>query len=239
MFEIIICDDEIIDRKLVRAMVEKYMAENHVDSRITEFSSADEFMSAPARRPDVIFLDIYMEGMDGVELAHKIREQNKESQIVFITSSNEFASDAFEVEALSYLRKPVNESKLREVLDRVMQRMIHTRFIDVNSERSSVRIYLSDIVYIETLGRRLAIHTDNDSVMTYMSLAKIIDELPETEFVRTSRFEVASLSHIELISGKEIKMSDGKMLQISQNFVDELTARYEDYRSHVIHVSPS
>ena len=234
MFSIIICDDEIIDRRLLRAMLEKYISVNHIYAHLDEFSSADEFLSRnPDVEPDLIFLDIYMEGMDGIELARKIREQNSSSQIIFTTSSNEFAADAFEVEAFSYLRKPLSEQKLTEVLDRIMQHRLHTRCLDLYYERSHIKIYLSDIVYIETLGRRLSIHTADDSFMVYMSLSKIIEDLPDTEFVRTSRFEITSLSHIKLINGRELELSDGTKLQISQNFYDDLICRYDTFRRRV------
>ena len=113
MLNIVVCDDEVIDRKLITAMIKKYMTENHIGAEIKEYESGDEYIAGyDGIAPDMVFLDIYMEGTDGISLARKIREKSSSCQIVFTTSSNEYASDAFEVEALSYLRKPLSEQKV-------------------------------------------------------------------------------------------------------------------------------
>lgn len=231
MLHIVVCDDEIIDRKLIKTMVERYMSSNLIDAEIALFGSGDEYLAAgDIEKADIVFLDIYMEGMDGVALARRIRGENKDCQIIFTTSSNEYAADAFEVEALSYLRKPVSEEKLKNVLDTVMVRRARTKAIEISCGRNQFRVYTSDIIYIETLGRRVSLHTANSEYVTYTAMSKMMEMLPEGEFVQVSRFEAVSLRHVSRIDVKEVRLDDGRVLQVSQKKADSLSESYDEFR---------
>ena len=185
MFRIAVCDDEKIDRKVILSMIEKYVSAYNVENSIEEYDSADGLISGIAGKegPDILFLDIFMSGMNGIELAKKLRSEHVKSDIVFITSSNEYAADAFEVNAFSYLRKPLEESKFDEIMDKIMNRYSRTRSIEVNCERVQEKIYVSDIIYIETSGRQLIIHTAASDYSVYMSIAGILKMLPRSGFV--------------------------------------------------------
>lgn len=234
MLNIVICDDEVIDRKLIKTMVDKYIEANHVEAETVLFESGDEYLSeGNIENADIVFLDIYMEGTNGVELARRIRGQNRNCQIIFTTSSNEYASDAFEVEAISYLRKPVNEEKLKSVLDMIMDRRAQTSSIEISCERTTVRIYVSDIIFIETLGRRVLIHTVSSVYSTYMTLAKMVELIPPDEFVQVSRFEIISLRHVVQIGVKEVALDDGKTIQVSQRMLENLSDRYDNFRKRI------
>jgi DNA-binding LytR/AlgR family response regulator len=238
MLKIAICDDEKIDRKMIHTLTTQYISEYHMDADIHEFEAADGLLgalndSSGADQPDIIFLDIFMSGMNGIELAKKLRNEGNRSEIVFITSSNEFAADAYEVDAVSYLRKPLEASRFNEVMDRMMNRFSQTRAIEVNCERTLVRIYVSDITYLETRGRQLIIHTVAQRFEVYQSMAGVLKLLPHDEFVQTSRFETISLAHVTSIDEKEARMDDGTVVQLSQRLVEHIIERYDEYRRRI------
>ena len=232
MFRIAVCDDEKIDRKVILSMIEKYVSAYNVENSIEEYDSADGLISGIAGKegPDILFLDIFMSGMNGIELAKKLRSEHVKSDIVFITSSNEYAADAFEVNAFSYLRKPLEESKFDEIMDKIMNRYSRTRSIEVNCERVQEKIYVSDIIYIETSGRQLIIHTAASDYSVYMSIAGILKMLPRNSFVQISRFEAFSMSHVKTMGEKEVILDDGNTFPMSPKLAGHVSERYEEYR---------
>ena len=235
MFRIAVCDDEKIDRKVIMSMIEKYIEKYHIECDTKEFDSADGLIggisdSNSEEMPDILFLDIFMSGMNGIELAKKLRSENVNSDIVFITSSNEYAADAFEVDAFSYLRKPLEEEKFYELMDRIMGHFTKTRTVEVNCERIPESIYISDIVSIETSGRQLIIHTIGKDYCVYMSIAGLLRMLPQTDFVQISRFEAISMEYIKMMSEKEVTMDNDTVLLMSPRLAGHISERYDEYR---------
>ena len=229
---IILCDDERIERVLIRKQLDKYMETTHMQPVITESSSAEEFLQKISDiAADIVLLDIYMPDMTGIDLARRLREMGQRSQIIFITSGNEYAAEAFEVGTLSYLQKPVLYEKFRNVMDLALQHYARTRSIEIYMNRETWKIYISDITYFETYNRKLIIHTKACDYTTYMTLGKMMEKLPIDEFIRISRFEVVSLCKIRTLDSRMVVLKDGKALQISDRYAEAGVLAYETYRS--------
>lgn len=231
---IILCDDERIERVLIRKQLDKYMETAHMQPVITECSSGEEFLQKiMGITADIVLLDIYMPDMTGIDLARRLRAMGQRSQIVFITSGNEYAAEAFEVGTLSYLQKPVLYEKFRNVMDLALQHYARTRSIEIYMNRENWKIYVSDITYFETYNRKLIIHTRATDYTTYMTLGKMLEQLPAGEFIQISRFEVAALSKIRTLDNKMVILKTGKELQISSRYAEEAVLVYEAYRSKI------
>lgn len=229
---IVICDDELIERVLIRKNLEKYLMAARIKAVISEFASPEELLEkAETVRPDILLLDIYMPEVTGIDLARKIRELGMTCQIIFITSSNGFASEAFEVGTLSYLQKPVIYDKFRKVMDMAVRKFDRLRFIEIFMNRETCRIYLSDIIYMETLNRKLIIHAVAEEYTTYMTLSKIMEVLPENEFLQISRFEIIALKNVESLDSKKVIMKGGTELPLSSRYVESALKKYEEYIS--------
>lgn len=191
-------------------------------------------ISGGEEKPDLLFLDILMDNMDGMELAKKIRGAGVNSEIVFITSSNGYAADAFEVRAFSYLRKPLEKEKFTEIMNRAMARLGSTGSIEVLCNRVPEKIYFRDIVWIETSGRQLVFHTKGGEYSVYMTLAGLLQKLPQGSFAQISRFEIVSLTRIRRIGEKEVELDGGVSLMISPKYLANLQSAYEVCRRNQI-----
>ncbi len=223
MIKISLIDDSKLDRKVMKHLLDMYSAERGIEMRVSEYVSSEEYLNSQTMDDDVIFLDIYMDVMNGVDLARELRERASRASIIFVSGSNEFASEAFEVEADSYLKKPVDKESFFRTLDKVYRKLGANLSIEMFIGRLSVRIYVDSILYIEKAARKLIIHTEDDEYETYHSIKKIMEMLPEDMFVRISRFEAVSLRHIRKMEGTTIYLDrNGIIREASKKYTEEI-----------------
>ncbi len=227
--KIAICDDEQVQRMLMKSMVKKYLESTHIEAEIREYETSEDFLNEGGD-VDVALLDIYMPGLTGIELAKQLRAQGNDCGIIFITGGNEFASEAFEVESLSYLQKPVVYERFQKVMDRAMRSFAQTASIEITENRETVLVYVSDILYVETMARKLILHTTTREYETYYALSKMIEMLPSGEFVQISRFVLVSLGQIMTMTAKELVLRDGTQLQIGSRYEQDAISKYEAYK---------
>jgi len=226
-----ICEDEQIQRVLIRKRLEEYMTGRNIDAEIIEYDSGEQFtLDENKDKIDIVLLDIYMEGMSGIELAKKIRNDGNNLEIIFITSSNEFAAEAFEVESVYYLKKPVEEDKFIKAMDLAMRKFRKLLSIEIFVNRESKKIYLSDIYYVETMYRKLAIHTDLDEYVTYMTLSKLMTDFPKNDYAQISRFSVVSLDKVLSYDGSEVLLKNGIRLEVSDKYKADFEEKFHLFK---------
>ena len=230
MLKAAIIDDSDIDRTLIRLFLTKYSEERRVFFEISEYKSAEDFFASGQRDVQLAFLDIYMEGINGIELGRTIREKDRDIVIVLVSGSNEYASEAFEIQADYYLKKPI----ARELFDKCMQNVLCKTFdrtyVEIYTGRKPVKVFVQDIFYVETGGRKLILHTVDGDYETYMPISSFLKMVPESLFVRTSRFEAVSLLHTERINVDDIFMENGQQLTLSPKMSDEVREAFHRYR---------
>ncbi|NWO20451.1 response regulator transcription factor [Oribacterium sp. oral taxon 102] len=232
---IAVCDDELLERKLLEKQLRCFFRERETEAELCFYSSAAECMEVTEQGgeenyPELFLLDIYMAGQNGIELARRLRSIGAKGDIIFVTGGNEYASEAFEVGAFYYLQKPVYYEKLAALLERVFREISLRRHIDIVADRMSERIYLSEILWAETLSRKLTIYTEKRSYNTYMSLQELLSSLPETEFVQISRFSAAALSKITELNRSGLVLRDGTELSLGERYYPDVRKSYEDFR---------
>ena len=156
MISIAVCDDELLDCVTISAQIRTIMEELGAAFCIEQFQSGGELLKSLGRF-DIIFLDILMEGMDGMETARRCRSLAFDKVLVFFSSSRDYVFDAYDVEAFHYLVKPVDQEKLRQVLKRATEkeRLLSQDYIVVSRERQKRKIFLDSVRYFEIKGRQI------------------------------------------------------------------------------------
>ena len=142
-YKIAICDDLATDRKYLSSLCERWSRHNCYRIQISEFTSAENFLFHYAEKKDfdILLLDIEMGAMDGVTMARKLRQDNQTVQIIFITGYADYISDGYEVDALHYLMKPIQEEKLFTVLDRAVTKLIkNEKVLNIISQGEMLRL---------------------------------------------------------------------------------------------------
>lgn len=155
---IAVCDDLKTERQKIILLLSSYLDQNNLYAEIDEFESGETFLSSDMTRYSLIFLDIFMGGLNGMETAKKIIQSNQKIQIVFASTSIDFAAEAFNIEALHYIVKPIGKEQVYSVLDKFFESFYSMRTVEVKVGRLEESIYLSDILYIEAKGKKTLIH---------------------------------------------------------------------------------
>lgn len=222
--KIAICDDDPAQRNYLERMTAKWMKESRNPAQIRQYADGKAFLFDYAQEKDfdILLLDVEMPKISGIDLAKKVREDNDAVQIVFITGYYEYFGDGFDVSALHYLIKPVDERKLFPVLDRAAQNLEgRQRCVLVSTSEGGIKIPLADIQYVEAENVYVVVHTAQENYRTRAALSKFTDQLDDT-FFRVHRSYVAGLRYIRKITRTEITMMNGDRLPISRGLYDKV-----------------
>ena len=214
-YKVAICDDSDADRRYIMNMVRSWASAAGHEVQIDGFPSAESFLFRYAGESDydILLLDIEMGAMDGVTMAKELRKSNDTVQIIFITGYSDYISEGYEVAALHYLMKPVNEEKLCLVLDRAAEKLAkNERVLNFEVSGEMVRVPIYQIRYADVLGNYVTIHalTDVTVKMTLGELEKQLDE----RFYRVGRSALVNLTQISRVTRAEIRLNDGTAIPL-------------------------
>ena len=160
-----ICDDEPQQAGFLQRLTADWAKRRAFKLHITQYHSAEELLFAydADKRVDILLLDIELPGISGMELARRVRQSDRQLQIVFVSGYSDYLADGYEVEALHYLLKPVSAQKLDAVLDRALERLdARGRSLLVESDEGLCRLPLSEIRWLEVMGNYVTIHAGRD-----------------------------------------------------------------------------
>lgn len=239
---IAVCDDEPVILSDMSERIEKFFREYHRQSgdmggdggsfagecRIKCCQSGGELTAAVRETPfDIIFLDIQMEGRDGMETARILRDSGFEGTIIFVTVLPELVYDSFAVGAGDYLVKPVSDRRLNEVLERTVKKQLRRRLV-VRREGERVVIPFDDILYCEVMDKETVIHTLNEDIPFRGSLGSICERL-DGRFILCHRSFLVNLGQIERVSDSEVTVRGGKKIPLSRLRRQRLVAALTDF----------
>ena len=189
-------------------------------------------LEAADKKPafDIIFLDIYMPGENGVNIAKTLRDRSPESGIVFVTTSREHAVDAFTLDALHYLVKPITTEGIMEVFNRLSKLRSKKRpMISISSGRDRICIYLDEIYYLKSNNHALEITMKGGKTLkAWLTLTEVSEQLGEN-FLKINRGTIVNMEHIEQIGGVICIMCDGARLLLTRRDHKTICNAYDDY----------
>lgn len=243
MYLIALCDDETADLVKTEKLLRVYEREHPgVDLVIEHFSDAEELLCMIREEdyvPDVIFMDIYMPDKQGnrvsfgMEAACRLRKMEFMGKLVFLTTSREYALEAFDVDAKQYLVKPVPEDKLFLLMDRLLADVEEERkrYILLKIDGRLVRVYVNDIVYCEAQGKTQWLYlVKGEQCLLRMSMAEIYGLLSHyPEFVRIGVAFIVNMGYIGSLNAKEIHMDGGKRIYLPRGAYKGLREQYFNY----------
>lgn len=224
--KIAICDDEEKQRKYVLELLGAWAKLGRHLLEVKEFPNAESFLFQYETEKDfdILLLDVEMEKLSGIDLAKEVRKDNKAVQIVFVTGYYEYFSDGFDVSALHYLIKPVDERKLYPVLDRAVSNLSYReRSVLLSTAEADIRVPLADILYVESENVYVVVHTVSGIYRSRIPLSKFISQLDDT-FYQVHRSFVVGLKYVKKVSRSDVTMLNGDVVPIRRGSYDEVHA---------------
>ena len=229
---IAIVDDIASERTLLRDRLEQQLGRRGVHADLTEFENGETFLKAAKERPfTVLFLDIYMDGMTGMEAARRIRRQSDNCILVFVTTSSDFAVESYDVGASYYLLKPFQPEKLCSILDSFQSRhLLASRYIEVVSDRVPIRVPLRSILYADTFRNAVCLHTDAGPVRSYLTFHKFEEQIRDCpNFLSCYRGCVVNMDRIQEASEEGFLLDNGEFVQIRKRGSSAIRKAYLQY----------
>lgn len=230
MLRIALCDDETEARDSVRFQLEKILYENseEIVYEFTSGNSAVRWLKAHPGEIDLLFLDVEMEGLNGMDTARKIREFNQELVIVFLTGYSDYVFEGYEVGALDYVMKPAQEKRLRNIVSRVRTILGGNRekvFTFKNTD-GIFRMPVERISYLYSDRRKVVLVTGEKEYPFYGKLDEVEEQLKEqvcVRFVRIHQRYLVNASLVEHVGRGEVCVA-GNILPVSRSMKGEAEA---------------
>ena len=231
-----ICDDQDDMRSL---LIEK-VKEVYPMGNIMPFACGQEVLDAP-QLPDILFLDIQMPGLNWMETARKIRKRDLHRILIFVTVSEDYVFQTFDVGAFHYLVKPFSVGKFAEVLQKAIRQVAERQkeltaaqakppSIMVTAKGKHITINLEDIVYAEVFDRKIIIHTMDADIEYYGKMKELQKHVGEG-FYRPHRAFLVNFNYIEKYDAKTIYLKKGQALMAKQNYQDFVKSYIKYIRS--------
>lgn len=217
MKKIAICDDNELQREILAELLREYFRRIHHSVELVEYDSGETLaadMDDGDLGVELIFLDIYMDGMNGIDTAKRLRELNCSAEIVFLTASAEHALESYEVRASGYLVKPVSIGKLASLLNHIHGIGLRKR-IEIKTGRQYRYPYVSDIMYIEGNGHKASIYlVDGSQITTIEKISALREMIDSALFIRCHQSYLVNMNYIADIT-RDIVLSSGVCIPIS------------------------
>lgn len=216
MIKIAVCDDEPEMLAVLRTKIQAEMDGRGLFYEIALFESGEALL-ASGETFALVFLDVQMKGLTGIETARKLRACGKKSAIIFVTVLHETVYDAFEVEATDYLLKPIDEARLKGSLDRALRyvRQGRKKRLLIRSAGQCRSIKLEDIICCEVINRKVTVYTIGEAMEYYCRIEELEKQL-DGDFFRCHRSYLVHLGHVSRYANGEAVMDNGQRLPVSR-----------------------
>ncbi len=236
MLNVCICDDDPRDMAQIQTLAERFAGEHpEFHLKLQTFTSPFDLLEHLKEKGgfDLYLLDILMPQLKGVELAEHIRARNEAAEILFLTSSPEYALDAFDVAACGYLLKPVNKEKFDKALVSAAHRLTQPEnpYLLLKTRDGLRKILLRGLVVVESFNHdRVCTLADGSKTVTSDTLASLLERLSgDPRFFSPHRAYIINMEHIAALNASSVLLSTGQSVPVARNNYAALKKAYVDY----------
>ena len=217
VIRIAICDDEKPMSDHIRKMTSDFFRGKNTEVSILQFSDGEELLRYD-KKIDILFLDIQMSGIDGMETARKLRSRNFRGFLIFITILKEMVFRSFEVQAYDYLVKPVGEKKFAGTMERLLVSMNHAGgeklLVQKGYERSIISF--DEIVFAEIIDRKVYLHLASSEVVDFYDRIENLEARLDGRFFRCHRSYLINMRYLKSYKNGVAYMENGKEIPVSR-----------------------
>lgn len=230
MLKIAVCDDVKIDKDHLVSIIEQIMSKKHLKYCVNQFSSGEEFLKDKMTY-DIIFMDIEMSDMSGMEVAKKLYEAGSQAFLIFTTSYDDYLREGYKVRAFRYIMKPVPFNEVEEAVNQIIKIWYADRILFKRND-TWYAIAQKDILYVESAngGRGVMIHTKKNKLFDSRTMEEYGQLLSENRFFRSHRCCYVNMDYIESYDRSNIFLKSGEQVWLSCKKHKVFTEAFHSYK---------
>lgn len=240
IIKIAVCDDEIIFAEKMKTIIDTYCMEKQIPYEVDLYQSGRDFITNSIKMMEyqIVFLDINMEGIDGLETAKELRKLCKETFVIFVTAFINYTLEGYKVDAIRYLLKMSEnfEQSVYEALNAVFQKMEYTPIIrKFCFQEGNKNVALERILYIESVLHKLTFHILEEDIISYTMYETLnnITGMFNKDFVRIHQSYLVNLRFVRKIDKKDLILSNDISLPIARSKLNEARKRVAIYKGEI------
>lgn len=218
MFYIVICEDDTLQTELLSGYLAQIFKDLELEYKLIEFSSGEELLSNYPDIVDILFLDIQMDKLTGMDTARKIREFDSNVEIVFTTAIIDYIHEGYEVRAYRYLLKPLKYECILKHTKACINDLIDKKDTIVVKDRlQTAIIQINDILYVEVLRKEITVYTKQDKYLFKTSMKSVECNLVKKNFFRCHKSYLINLKQVSSLREKEnVVIIDSSEIPVSR-----------------------
>lgn len=230
--KIVICDDEKLGRKAVVAEIRRSVQLEDEDIELIEFSTGEELVEQYRQglRADIIFLDIEMKQVDGIEAAKYIRMMDRKVILIFVSSHSEKALDTFDCETFHFIVKPFSHQKFESVFEKAVKKcqMSNDYFI-ITWQNQKLKVPVERIKYVECERKHMLFHTLDGKYKMVITVNETLKQLEPYGFVQTHQGYLVNMNMITGFDKQDVILIDNTRVMLSVRRRPEVVSKYANY----------
>ncbi len=230
---IAIVDDIKHERTLLRNRLEHQLSRRQLTADLFEYENGETFLAAAKERPfTAAFLDIYMNGADGMETARALRQTDTDCLLIFTTTSTDHALEGFQVRALHYLVKPYTEGEISSLMDEILSRIPDSgKYLDIKVNGSNVQLPFQNLVYAEHFSHMIHVHTTHKKELTTRQSFEAFTALLKMDprFYQCNRGVVINLEHAVDFDEPVFLMDDDSQIPVSRKLIKQARQTFMEF----------
>lgn len=224
-----ICDDEIIYREYIKELCERFfMPDTHLHKYI-EFASGEEVLSYTGEQMQLLFLDVEMGTMDGLQVLDHLQSIDRVWRVVFVTSHEENVWNAFSLKTLGFSKKPVQYEQVAKWMEIAIREYKENQVFDYSTLGGKRCNKLEDIFYFEAAGNYSYLGLENEKHLVNEKLKKWHEVMGQTTFVRIHKSYLINMQHIKRWESDKVLLENGILLPIGRSYSQQAKELYYNY----------
>lgn len=225
---IAICDADTYFSKKLKQTLYKYSNQYRLDFVIDCFENGDKLLKSN-NKYEIIFIEYFLLGKNGLEIAKLLRKNNIYSKIIFISQNTKFILESFTVSPFRFLTKPLDDKILFKTLDDYFSEKGVHHPLWINNNFNTFCIHTNDIFYIEADNKYCYIHLKDKKILCKKTMARVYDTLPKPHFQKINRAFIVNLDVINKYNSDNAQLSNGEKLHITRTYFKSFKENYLNY----------
>lgn len=232
MLRIAICDDNKKTMGYVKAIVQNILKKRDEEAEIETYLGGEAFWRAmnANKRYDMLFLDLYMPDLSGLDLGNRMRNISPETLIIIVSNREDYVFEAFKMKPFRFIRKPKFKEEIEKVvLEAVIEIQEQNQPFWIQSGSVSYCLYVKRILWIESHDKQVEVVYPQERVLFRYKISDMEQELEKMRFVKIHRSILVNVRHIQSINKNEIFMDNGQSFVIARKQLEKVRAQIHNY----------